>query len=187
MLPNVTLQTACDRPANSYQNIGFGPTDEFLLAERSGTIGKYTCSADSLLTTVWVKPLPQGMSYAGRMFITGTDGDIVLHSDYSTNIYTSDLVLKSQEDLATRGMFILAVTSNTLLYRPQNDGQYVVDIYNMSPYNKTVRLTPPAGRTWKSLLSACVVPGSGEVMVVDNRSKQLSMFSAAGTIIIYTQ
>ena len=187
MLPTVTQQASCDLPAGSNNRIGFSRRDEFLLAKKSsGTIGKYTCSTDSLLTTVWVKPLPQGVPYDCWKFITGTGGDIVLHEYItSTHIYTTDLALKSQE--AADGLVLLAVTNDTLLYSDMPDGQYVVDIYTMSPYEKTVSLRPPAATRWNNGLSACVVPGSGDVMVAEYSYKQLSMFSAAGTIIIYTQ
>ena len=186
MLPTVTQQALCHLPADSDNDIGFGPTDEFLVGRRNNnTITKYQCSADSVLTTVWEKPAPAGMGYNCYKYITGPSGEIVLHawsSSFTTGIYSSNLILKA--DHAAHGL-LYAVTSSRLLYIGM-DGEWVVDIYNLQGDTRMHRLAPPPGTVWSYALSVVVVHDSGNVMVVDGTSKTLDVFSATGTIIIHT-
>ena len=183
-VPTVTQQVSCDLPADISYTIGLGPTSEVLVGRKdSGTILKYKCSDAALLTVVWEKLAPQGMSYNCYKFITGNDGDIVLHNLWTgaTHIYTSDLVLKSQYPAV--GMYLLAANSERLLYRV-GVAQYVVATYNMK-HEGVASLMPPMDREWSYGLSACAVHDSDNMIVTDKSNKWLDVFSAGGTIIIH--
>ena len=184
MLPTLTQQASCDL-AENHSRIAFGPTDE-VLASKSGTIiVKYKCS-NNLLTVIWEKAPPQGMGANSYKFITGNGEDIVLHNPGTTprmtHVYSSELALESQ--YTAGGMFLLAVTRDRLLYWDNNDGQFVVSIYNMR-HQKIVSLRPP-GREWSNYLSVSAVSDSGNVIVADITNKWLDVFSSGGTIIIHT-
>ena len=186
VLPTLTQQASCHLPADSNYNIGFGTTDEFLVGRKNNnTITKFQCS-DSVLTTIWEKPVPAGVPYYSYKFITDPSGDIVLYDwGSTTGIYSSDLsVLKA--DHAAPGR-LSAVTSSSLLYNVRDDGGWItVDIYNLQG-DRTQRLAPPPGRTWYNP-SVVAVDDTGDVMVADFHSRRLiDVFSATGTIISHTR
>ena len=186
-VPTVTHQASCDLPG-SYGTIAYGPTHEVLMmlsTVNNGTTEKYKWSG-SLLTVIWVKPIPPRLSYDVEKFIT-PDGNIVLHriSNGATHIYTGDFVPISQH--AAVNMSLLAVTRDRLLYRAGPKYMYVIDILNMLHERTTASLRPPLAREWSRQLAVVVAHGSGVVMVADRDHRWLDVFSADGTITSHTQ